>query len=131
MTYFSIDELCRSAKAEAYRLDNAPTAEVRRNLEALIDNLLDPVRRLYGKPITVNSGYRSPALNRMVGGKPNSQHLRGQAADITTGSPAENRRLFQMLLSTQLPYDQLIDESDYRWLHLSHTRHPRRQVLHL
>lgn len=133
MSYFTIDELCHSDTARDYHLNNSPSPEVCRNLEALITQLLDPIRTLYGNPIIVNSGYRCPELNRIVGGKTNSQHLLGMAADISTGKADDNRRLFRLIEGSQLPFDQLIDESHYLWLHVSYNRfkHPRRQVLHI
>jgi hypothetical protein len=64
----------------------------RENIEALVENVLDPLRERYGKPIIVNSGYRCAKHNREVGGASGSQHMRGEAADIrpstgSTGSP--------------------------------------------
>lgn len=77
------------------------------NLEALVDNVLDPVRELYASLIIVNSGFRCPKHNAAVGGVANSQHILGEAADITTGSPAENLRLARLI--AQLGnYDQII-----------------------
>ncbi len=72
-TYFTLSELLRSDTAAARSIDNAPSHDVIRRLNALMDECLDPVRELWGKPIGVNSGYRSPALNAAVGegcGKP-------------------------------------------------------------
>ena len=57
-------------------------ASARENIEALVENVLDAVRERFGKPIRVNSGYRCPKHNAEVGGVPNSQHMRGEAADI-------------------------------------------------
>jgi hypothetical protein len=68
----------------------------------------------------VNSGYRCPELNRMVGGTPTSQHQRGEAADITVGSRAANRRLLALIKRLDLPVDQCIDEKGCRWIHVSH-----------
>ena len=94
--------------------------------------MLDPLRQAWGRPIIVNSGYRSPAVNRAVGGVPNSQHTRGEAADITAGSPELNRQLYELAQRLALPYDQLIDERGYRWLHVSHkAAGNRRQARHL
>ncbi|MDL2306383.1 D-Ala-D-Ala carboxypeptidase family metallohydrolase, partial [Bacteroides sp. OttesenSCG-928-D19] len=63
---------------------------------------------------------RSVALNKKLKGVPNSQHLYGEAADITTGSIAGNKQLFELVQSLNLPFDQLIDEKGYRWVHISH-----------
>ncbi len=131
MKYFTIAELTRSATASARGIDNTPAQSHIDNLRALVDNVLDPLRQAWGRPLTVNSGYRCPALNRAVGGAAASQHLLGQAADITAGSPADNRRLMQLCTDLRLPFDQLIDESDFTWLHISYRPHPRRQILKL
>jgi hypothetical protein len=130
--YFTITELCRSEEASRRKIDNTPPPEAESALTSLIENLLDPVRRCWGEPLTVNSGYRCPELNKAVEGAETSQHLRGEAADITVGSPEGNRRLFELIEGSDLPFDQLIDERGYRWLHLSY-RHTgnRRQILHL
>ena len=66
--YFSIEELCKSDTATEKGIDNTPSSEVVEKLNMLIDNVLDPLREAYGKPIYVNSGYRCPALNKAVGG---------------------------------------------------------------
>lgn len=81
--------------------------EVKENIEALVDSVLDPARELFGKPIHVNSGFRCPLHNAAVGGVAKSQHLLGEAADITAGSPAENLHLARLI--AQLGnYDQII-----------------------
>jgi len=132
MKYFTIRELTRSATASRLGIDNAPTASVERNLTALVDNILDPLREAWGRPITVTSGYRCPALNKAVGGSRTSQHLRGMAADITTGNKVDNRKLFQLAVDLKLPYCQLIDEKGYAWVHVSYDpRNVKRQVLRL
>ena len=120
MVYFTINELCYSATAQANGINNTPNATQRNALIALVDTVLDPLRRAWGKPILVNSGYRCPALNNAVGGKASSQPLRGEAADITTGSPQSNKQLYDLAISLRLPIDQLIGERGYTWLHISH-----------
>lgn len=120
MKYFTIEELCKSATATAKKIDNTPSRAVVEALEALVYNVLDPLREAYGKPIRVNSGYRSPRLNLVVGGAANSQHLRGEAADITTGTKEGNKWLYDYIFR-HLPYDQLINEEDYSWVHVSYT----------
>lgn len=132
MEFFAIKELTRSTTAEARKIDNTPTREAEANIIALIDNVLDPLRRAYGGPITVTSGYRSPKLNASVGGVKTSQHQKGQAADITAGSPEENKRLFDLARELNLPFCQLIDEKKYKWVHISYDmNNVKRQVLHL
>ena len=129
--FFSIDELSKSDTAIKKGIDNIPPEKVRRSLEALIDNVLDPLRAAYGKPITVNSGYRSPALNKAVGGAAGSQHLSGEAADISVGSRDGNKQLLELACKLELPFDQLIDEKNFAWVHISYGARNRRQVLRL
>ncbi len=131
MTYFTIEELTRSDTAARRGLDNTPTPAALRKLHELTEAVLDPLRQAWGRPIHVNSGYRSPAVNKAVGGAANSQHTLGEAADITAGSPALNKELYELAVRLRLPYDQLIDERGYRWLHISYRRgNNRRQTLH-
>ena len=131
MKFFTIKELCKSSTATLKRIDNTPNAEIVNNLEQLVDNILDPLREEYGKPIKVNSGYRSQALNDAVGGSKTSQHKYGLAADITAGSRLENKKLFILVQKMNLPFDQLIDEKSYSWIHISFSKNPRKQILHL
>lgn len=118
--YFTVDELAYSATAMAKRIDNTMPTHLRANAQALIDNVLDPLREAWGKPIYVNSGYRSPALNKAVGGAKNSHHMLAMAADITAGNQTDNRKLFQLVLSLGLPFTQLIDERGFAWVHVSY-----------
>lgn len=97
-----------------------------------MEQCLDPIREAWGKPIRVNRGYSSKQLNAAVGGVATSQHLRGEAADITTGTREDNKRLFDLIQTLGVEFDQLIDESGYKWLHISYkAQGNRRQVLHL
>ena len=126
MKHFTIKELTASATAQRLDIDNTPTAEAVANLQQLVANVLDPLRETYGRPIYVNSGYRCPALNRAVGGVSSSQHLTGEAADITAGNNRENRRLLGLIKKMKLPVDQVIDEQDCTWLHVSYGPRHRR-----
>lgn len=97
------------------------------NLTRLCQKVLQPLRDIYGKPIIVNSGYRSERVNKAVGGVPTSQHRKGEAADITAGSREENKKLFDILKTME--FDQLITY-DYRFLHVSYTiRKPNRNQI--
>ena len=131
MKYFTINELIKSDSAKRSRINNTPTKQEEANLIALVENILDPLREAYGKPIKVNSGYRCPALNKAVGGSKTSSHLTGLGADITAGSPEKNKILFNLVQELNLPFDQLIDERKFKWIHVSYSRTPRKQVLHL
>ena len=133
MKPFTIAEFIRSDTADAKGINNKIPKDLVPNVEALVDNVLDPLREAYGKPITVNSGFRSPALNKAVGGSATSDHMQGRAADITGGSPAENKKLFNLVQSLGLPFDQLIDEKNFAWVHVSYRseKENRKQVLKL
>ena len=131
MKYFTIQELSHSDTAVARGIDNYPTAEAIHNLTKLVENVLDPLREKHGKPIRVSSGYRSAILNRSANGATSSQHRLGEAADITVGSKEENRKLFE-IIRQELPFDQLIDEKDFSWVHVSFREgRNRKQVLKL
>lgn len=135
MKYFTISEMCASNTAKARGIDNTPTTEVEENLEALIDNVLDPLREAWGEPIIVNSGYRCEKLNTAVGGSKTSQHRYGQASDIVPKNKTKARvkELFQLIQKLGLPFDQLINESDYSWVHISYKKdgNNRKQILNL
>lgn len=132
MKWFGLEELCRSAVAAKLKIDNAPTDAVKCALRDLVEYVLDPLREAWGGPIRVTSGFRCRALNRAVGGVGSSQHLRGEAADITVGSRSGNRRLMALIERLGLPYDQLIDEFGCRWVHVSFRKgHNRRDRLTL
>lgn len=131
MKYFTIKELSNSATAVQKKIDNTPNSEVVNNLEKLVEYILDPLRERYGKPIHVNGAYRCPALNKAVGGSKTSQHMLGLAADITAGSVAKNKILFNLIQELNLPFDQLIDEKNFRWIHVSYSDKHRKQILHL
>ena len=127
MKHFTIAELTRSTTARNMGIDNTPPASAVKALHELVDKVLDPLREAWGGPIRVNSGYRCPALNKLVGGTPTSQHQKGEAADITVGSRIGNRRLLALIKRLDLPVDQCIDEKGCRWIHVSHrSGHNRR-----
>lgn len=115
MKYFTINELTRTSMG----LDNTPSKDVQANLEYLVNNVLDKVREIYGKPIKVNSGYRSKLVNKKVGGASNSQHTKGEAIDITGGNKTENKMIYEIIKNLG-KYDQLINEYDYSWIHISY-----------
>lgn len=134
MKWFTLEELTHSDTAKAKGIDNTPNDTEKKNLENLVKYVLDPLRDMYGKPIYVNSGYRSEALNKAVGGSNTSQHLcngTSAAADIDTHTREGNIELFN-LIAKNLSFDQLIDEKDYSWIHVSFDpKRLRNQILHL
>lgn len=125
--YFSDRELYASATAKKYGIDNTPTPEVWQNLYALRDNVLNPAREAYGSCIFVNCAYRSPQVNKLVGGVATSQHVTGQAADITTKSVEGNRKLFALLME-QGNFDQIIWEGQGAWIHVSFSMNGNRHM---
>ena len=112
---FTLAELTRTSAP----YENYPQVRERIALKQLVDNVLQPLHDLYGKPIKINSGYRSPLVNMKVKGSPKSQHMKGEAADITGGSREENMKLYN-LIRDNLPFDQLINEYDFTWVHVSY-----------
>lgn len=131
MKYFTIKELTKSATAERKGIKNDPSKEVERSLTALVEKILDPLREAYGKPIIVTSGYRCQKLNAIVGSTPSSQHVKGEAADIKSvqDTPEENKKLYDLIVKLKLPFDQLINEHNYDWVHVSYGARHRRQKL--
>lgn len=130
--HFDLSEFVASATAQARGIDNTPPESAVRAMRDLCTEVLEPLRMAWGRPITITSGYRCKDLNRAVGGAASSQHMTGHAADISTGDRTLNRRLFDLIRHLGLPFDQLIDEHDYAWVHVSYDpRRNRRQVLRL
>lgn len=135
MKYFSFNEFERSDTAYKHGIDNTIPDAAKKNVAALVDNVLDPLRAAWGKAITVTSGYRCPALNKAVGGAATSQHQKGMAADVTVGGREENAKLFYLAQKLKLPYCQLIwekgDKTGPAWVHISYDEsNPKRQIVY-
>ena len=125
--HFSLEEMTISQTASRLGIKNIPTADIIENLTKLAEKL-ELIRRFYdGKPIIISSGYRSPKLNKAVGGSPRSQHMRGQAVDFTIPGISIDTIICD-LRETDLEFDQLIHEFN-SWVHLSISPTPRYQVL--
>lgn len=135
--HFTLEELTASSTANAKGIDNTPTKAVVACLTELCEEVLEPLRQAYGKPIHISSGYRSPKLNKAVGGASTSQHLYGQAADITcmTDSVSGNKELFdvaqRLIANGTIKVGQLIDEYGYNWVHISTPNKHTNQILHI
>ena len=124
--HFSLAELVASQVATRKGIDNTPAPAIVANLTRLAA-LLEQVRALVGAPITISSGYRSPALNRAVGGAASSAHVLGLAADISTAKLAP-KALALLIRQSDIAFDQLIYEGT--WVHIGlSTGALRRQVL--
>lgn len=124
MRYFNYQEFEDSATARRDGIDNSLTPAARRMVTILVEKLLDPLRRAWGGPIVISSGYRCPELNTLIGGAKHSHHLLGCAADLIAGSPDDHRRLFQLAQEAHelciLEFTQLILEPGARWIHISY-----------
>ncbi len=118
--HFTLEELVFSQTAVRDNIDNKPNNGQFQNLKNLCVNILEPVRVSINRPIAVTSGFRSERLNKAVGGSPDSQHMKGQAADIVCfGMSAKS--LFKRILELGIPYDQIIYEGAQTnaWVHIS------------
>lgn len=126
--FFSLAELTRSDTAARHKIDNTPNKAIIDNLQYGVDMVLDPLRRLYGKPIKINSGFRCEQLNKLVGGVTNSWHQVGNAADIHISSAEEAKILFSNLQKLPSVDTVLFEHSKTaQWLHVQwdKTRTPR------
>lgn len=133
MKYFTIRELTKSSTATKLGISNIPNKQQEQNLILLVNKILDPLREVYDKPIIVTSGFRSEELNRQLGGARTSQHKTGEAADIRSveDTPEENKKIFDLIKELDLPFDQLINEYNYDWIHVSHSKQNRKQILNI
>lgn len=122
--FFTLRELTKSSTATKYHIDNTPTEDIVRNLQYGVGMVLDPLRRLYGKPIVITSGYRCPELNQKVGGVANSWHTQGNAADIHVTSRTEATRIFSILQKIPSVDTALFEHSTSgQWLHVQWNMH--------
>lgn len=131
----TLAEVTKSATAKRKGISNEPTIEHMENLKAVAQNIFQPVRDHFGKPIAVTSGYRSADLNKAIGGSSTSQHCKGEAIDMDADvfGGVTNREIFEYI-KDHLDFDQLIyefgDENNPDWVHCSFiSKGNRRQVL--
>ena len=128
---FSMDELTHSDTAARHGIDNTPNDNEKENLYKLAMEMEDVRELLNNKPIYVSSGYRSLALNELLGSKKTSSHIKGLAADFTCRQFGTPNEIVFALINSDIPYDQVILEFD-RWVHISFCEDeetPRRQAL--
>lgn len=125
---FTYSEFEDSEKAIELGLDNTiPNDNIRSAIRLLVINVLQPLRDAYGKPLVLNSGYRTPELNKAVKGSKNSQHTKGEAADIRAEDPL---LLLQLLQKHIIPFDQVILYDDFIHISYTSTRKQRYQILY-
>lgn len=119
---FKLSEFLRSETDSARGIDNTPSLEVVSNLQQLCIHVLEPLRSHFNTPIVVSSGYRSPALNKAVGGSATSQHMTGEAADLRIPSEAIGKEWFKWIMDN-CKFHQLIWERNAagaRWIHVAY-----------
>ena len=130
---FTLEEMVASSTARLRRIANNPDPDQIIQLKKLCENILQPVRSQYGNAIKVTSGFRNERLNKIVGGAKNSQHVKGEAADIVC---QDNKKLWslmvQMISTGEITVGQLIDEKNLSWIHVSLPDHKHRnQILRI
>ena len=122
--YFDLAELVRSNEAKKKGIDNTPSFEVVAHLDELVEQILDPLRAAYGMSITVTSGYRCAALNKVVGGVATSAHLLGYAADLQVGGSFTKFKTFvdSWFRKSGVRFDQVLIEKNTKtgaqWVHV-------------
>jgi zinc D-Ala-D-Ala carboxypeptidase len=125
--HFTLEELTVSH----VKITNVPDAQAIENLKAMVEGLLDPLREAWGAAIRINSGYRSPEVNKAVGGAehPISQHTKGQVVDL---SCSDNAKLFYMIRD-HFQFDQLIwekgNDQQPGWVHVSYKKKGNRNQI--
>jgi hypothetical protein len=131
--HLSLSEVIRSESAKRNGISNMPIPLHIENFKLLAEKVFEPIRTHFGVPIHISSGYRSVELNKCIGGSLTSQHCTGEAIDIDMdGTPngVTNKMVFDYI-KDNLQFDQLINEFDYSWVHVSYesTGKQRKQVL--
>ena len=116
--HITYDEATVSPTSLRFGIKNCPTSEQLLSMQTVANNCFENLREWYGKPIKINSFFRCDELNKKVGGAKNSQHTKGEAIDMSAGSKEENKKLFDWC-KLNLKFDQLINEYNYSWVHIS------------
>jgi len=126
--HFQLEEFERSDTAKRMGIDNTVPNQLLPNIQALCENVLEPLRLHFGIPIYISSGYRCPRLNAKVGGVKSSQHQRGEAADIYIKNKEMPLKAVFDWMAKHLDYDQIIWEtrpSGSKWIHVSYVSEGR------
>lgn len=124
MKYFSYSEFFKSNVAEKHQVknipDDMPLYHIVGNINALVNNVLDPLRAMIGRPIIITSGYRNKWVNELVGGSKTSQHMEGKAADIhVQGCAPKQMEIVYEIAQMYLDFDQLIFYPSKNIIHVS------------
>ena len=117
---FTLPEIIHSNTAKRLGINNAPNKEHLKNMQVLVRDLIQPMRDVLG-PIRISSGYRNPELNRAIGGSSKSQHCKGEALDLQYWSKGKmcNKEIYDWVVKSGIEFDQMINEFDYSWIHIS------------
>ena len=127
--HITFTEATQSTTAIKLGINNVPDKTQLEAMKLVADKCFEPLRTWYGKPIKINSFFRSDLLNRAVKGSLTSQHKKGEAIDLDAGSKEENKKLFEWI-KANLVYDQVINEYNYSWIHVSYSKTKnRKQIL--
>jgi len=127
--HITFEEATQSPTALRLKIRNEPGVLELNSMYGVAQYCFEPLRQWYGKPIKINSFFRCKELNEAVGGAKNSQHTKGEAIDMSAGSKEENEKLFNWA-KANLVFDQLINEYDFSWVHISFsTKGNRNQTL--
>lgn len=122
-------EATHSPTAAKLGINNNPNETQLEAMKLVAEKCFEPLRLWYNKPIKVNSFFRSDLLNRAVKGSLTSQHKKGEAIDLDAGSKEENKKLFDWI-KANLEFDQVINEYNYSWVHVSYSKiKNRKQIL--
>lgn len=128
----TLAEATRSDTAKRKGIDNRPTGEHLSNLITIANKVFQPIRDHFRSPIRVTSGYRSEALNKIIGGSKTSQHCKGEALDLQGLGEISNAMIFDYIREN-LEFDQMIwefgTENEPDWVHVSFTSINRGQIL--
>ncbi|MFZ4799341.1 MAG: D-Ala-D-Ala carboxypeptidase family metallohydrolase [Bacteroidia bacterium] len=128
--HISLQEATESATALRMGIKNVPNELELEAMKYVAENLFEPIREWYDKPININSFFRCVALNKAVKGSVTSGHVLGNSIDISAGKKAENKKIFDFIKLSALDYDQVINEYDYSWIHISLKKDKnRKQIL--
>jgi hypothetical protein len=128
--HITLQEATDSPTALRMGIKNVPNEVELEAMKYVSENLFEPIREWYDKPIKVNSFYRCLALNKAVNGSKTSGHVLGNSIDISGGSKSENKKIFDFIKLSGLNFDQVINEYDFTWVHISLKKEKnRKQIL--
>ena len=117
--HISTAEATESATALRLGIKNTPNEAELDAMKYVAENLFEPIREWYDSPIKINSFFRCKELNKAVKGSVTSGHVLGNSIDISGGNKVENKKIFDFIKTSGLDFDQVINEYDFTWIHIS------------